>query len=87
MRRRFSQRPPFAVLPAKDCCERIISTATQAAAGSTNWVSRDAAEAWYRPEWRRKAKETFGAEPIVTYYETYVTVDNERNETIVRQQD
>ena len=51
------------------------------------WASRDAAEAWYTPEWRRKAKETFGAEPVVTYYESYVTVDNERNETIVRQPD
>ena len=58
-----------------------------AGGGIYYWVSRDAAEAWYRPEWRRKAKETFGAEPIVTYYETYVTVDNERNKTIVRQPD
>ena len=28
------------------------------------WTSHEAAETWYTPEWRRKAKETFGAEYI-----------------------
>jgi hypothetical protein len=51
------------------------------------WTSREAAEAWYTPAWRAKAKETFGAEPIITYYETYVTVDNIKGETIVREHD
>ena len=27
----------------------------------------------------------FGAEPVITYYETYVTVDNVKGETIVRE--
>jgi hypothetical protein len=34
---------------------------------------------------RRQARATFGAEPIVTYYETYVTVDNVAGETVVRE--
>ena len=41
--------------------------------------------AWYTPQWRAKAKETFCAEPVITYYETYVTVDNVKGETIVRE--
>ena len=49
------------------------------------WASREAAEAWYTPEWRRQAKATFGSEPVITYYETYVTVDNVKGETIVRE--
>ena len=47
----------------------------------------EAAEAWYTPEWRSKAKAAFGAEPVITYYETYVTVDNLKGETIVRDRD
>lgn len=53
--------------------------------GIYHWASREAAEARYTPAWRHNAKETFGAAPIVTYYETYVTVDNEKNETIIRE--
>ena len=48
------------------------------------WTSLEAAEAWFSPAWRAEAKERFGAEPVITYYESYVTVDNIKGETIVR---
>ena len=47
------------------------------------WKSREAAEAWYTPEVRRKIKEKFGVEPIITYYDSYVRVDNEAGQIIV----
>lgn len=33
---------------------------------------------------RRKTKASFGAEPVITYYDTYVTVDNVSGDAIVR---
>jgi len=79
--------PTFRGLASKRLLRKDYLNGDAGGGGIYYWASRDAAEAWYTPEWRRKAKETFGAEPMVTYYETYVTVDNERNETIVRQPD
>ena len=52
--------------------------------GVYTWESREAAEGWYTPEWFDNAEKSFGARPVVTYYETYVTVDNVNDETIVR---
>ena len=49
-------------------------------------LSREAAEAFYNADWFAKAEATFGARPTVTYYETYVTVDNVKGETIVREE-
>ena len=48
------------------------------------WKSREAAEAWYTTEWFAQAEKTFRARPVVTYYETYLTVDNEKGDTVVR---
>ena len=79
--------PTFRGLAGKGLLRKDYLNGDAGGGGIYYWASRDAAEAWYTPEWRRKAKETFGAEPVVTYYESYVTVDNERNETIVRQPD
>jgi hypothetical protein len=47
------------------------------------WSSREAADAWYTPEQRRKMKLKFGVEPTITYYETYVQVDNVAGEIII----
>ena len=48
------------------------------------WTSREAAELVYARV-APPGQATFGAEPIVTYYETYVTVDNVAGETVVRE--
>jgi hypothetical protein len=40
------------------------------------WTSRQAAEAWFNDAWRRQMRDRFGTDPVVTYYESLVTVDN-----------
>jgi hypothetical protein len=40
------------------------------------WKNRAAAEAWFTVAWRAKAKETYGAEPSLTYFDAPVLLDN-----------
>jgi hypothetical protein len=77
--------PTFRALAAKGLLRKDYLNGDAGGGGVYHWTSREAAEAWYTPEWRAQAKATFGAEPIVTYYETYVTVDNVAGETVVRE--
>jgi len=39
------------------------------------WSDRKAAEAWFTPEWRAKAKATYGTEPELTYFDTPLQID------------
>jgi hypothetical protein len=77
--------PTFRALADKGLLRKDFLNGDAGGGGVYYWTSREAADAWYTPAWRTKAKETFGAEPIITYYETYVTVDNIKGETIVRE--
>lgn len=77
--------PAYRALADKGLLRKDYLNGDSGGGGVYYWVSREAAEAWYTPDWRKKAAETFGAAPLVTYYETYVTVDNVIGETIVRQ--
>lgn len=77
--------PTFRGLASRGLLRKDYLNGEAGGGGVYYWTSRAAAEAWYTPEWRAKAKETFGAEPVITYYETYVTVDNVAGETIVRE--
>ena len=77
--------PTFRALADKGLLRKDFLNGDAGGGGVYTWTSREAAEAWYTPEWRAKARETFGADPVVTYYETYVTVDNVEGATIVRQ--
>ncbi len=47
------------------------------------WETRAAAEAWFTEERVAELTNRFGARPRLTWYDTYVTVDNLRNETRV----
>ena len=85
--RRRKSAPTFRALADKGLLRKDFLNGEAGGGGVYYWTSREAAEAWYTPAWRAKAKETFGAEPIITYYETYVTVDNIKGETIVREHD
>ncbi len=76
--------PTFRALADRGLLRKDYLNGEAGGGGVYYWTSREAAEAWYTPEWRRKAKETFGAEPQITYYDTYVTVDNVKGETLVR---
>jgi len=79
--------PTFRALAGKGLLRKDYLNGDTGGGGVYYWTSREAAEAWYTPEWRSKAKAVFGAEPVITYYETYVTVDNLKGETIVRDRD
>lgn len=76
--------PTFRALADKGLLRKDYLNGDAGGGGVYYSTSRAAAEAWYTPEWRSKAAASFGEEPVITYYETYVTVDNVRGETIVR---
>jgi hypothetical protein len=40
------------------------------------WKSREDAERTYTPEWKQMIRERYGAEPVITYFDTPVVVDN-----------
>lgn len=77
--------PTYRALAAKGLLRKDYLNGDAGGGGIYYWTTREAAEAWYTPEWRRKVKETFGAEPVVTYYDSYVRVDNVSDETIVHE--
>lgn len=76
--------PTYRALAGQGLLRKDFLNGAAGGGGIYYWSSRAAAEAWYTPEWHEKAKETFGAAPVVTYYETFVTVDNVTGQTIVR---
>ena len=47
------------------------------------WESRQAAEAWFTEERLADLTKKFGSRPRLTWYDTYVTVDNVKGETRV----
>lgn len=76
--------PTYRALANKGLLRKDYLNGDTGGGGVYYWNSKEEAKAWYTPEWLRKATEAFGAEPSVTYYETYVTVDNVTGQTIVR---
>ncbi len=40
------------------------------------WKNRAAAEAWYSPEWRARAKAAYGVEPELTYFDSPLQIEN-----------
>ena len=76
--------PTFRALVDKGLLRKDYLNGEAGGGGVYYWATREAAEAWYTPAWFAQAEQTFGARPVVTYYETYVTVDNVAGETVVR---
>lgn len=52
------------------------------AGGAYLWESREAAEAVYTAEWRKMIAERYGSEPIISYFETPVIVDNATGDVV-----
>ncbi len=75
--------PTFRALADKGLLRKDYINGEAGGGGVYYWTSREAAEAWYTPELLRKMKEKFGVEPVVSFYETYVCVDNAKGEIIV----
>ncbi len=75
--------PTFRALASKGLLRKDYINGEAGGGGIYFWESREAADAWYTPEQRQKIKAKFGVEPIITYYDTYVRVDNEAGKIIV----
>ena len=58
----------------------VLSQDGSTAGGIYLWKSRAEAEAMYTESWRNAAREKYGAEPSVTYFDSPVVVDNVTNE-------
>ena len=72
--------PTFRALASKGLLRKDYLNGEAGGGGVYYWESREAAEAWYTPELLRKMKEKFGVDPVISYYETYVQVDNVKGE-------
>jgi hypothetical protein len=54
----------------------VLSQDGGTAGGVYHWNSRSEAEAMYTESWRSFVREKYGTDPIVTYFECPVVVDN-----------
>lgn len=54
----------------------VLSQDGQTVGGVYFWTSRQEAEAMYTESWRAFVREKYGSDPIVTYFESPVVVDN-----------
>ncbi len=53
------------------------------AGGVYIWRSKEDADAWYTPEWSARLEKTYGVKPTVIFYDSFVQVDNTRNQVVV----
>jgi len=60
-----------------------MSRETGGSGGVYIWRSKEDADAWYTPEWYARLEGTYGARPTVTFYDSFVQVDNTRNQVVV----
>ncbi|MBN3851810.1 monooxygenase [Paraburkholderia sp. Ac-20340] len=60
----------------------VLSEDGTAGGGVYLWNSRAEAEAMYTESWKALARETYGADPSVTYFESPVVVDNVMDEIL-----
>ena len=54
----------------------VLSEDGRTAGGVYLWNSKPEAEAMYTPTWRSFVREKYGTDPVVTYFESPVLVDN-----------
>lgn len=72
--------PTYTGLASRGLIRKYYINGDAGAGGVYLWHSEAAARAWYTPEWAERMRATHGVEPIVTYYESLVVVDNETGE-------
>ena len=75
--------PTYRALAEKGLLRKDYLNGESGGGGVYYWTSREAAEAWYDDKWWVMMEQRFGAKPTLTFYETYVTVDNVAGETRV----
>lgn len=65
----------------------VLSEDGATAGGVYLWNSRAEAEAMYTDAWRAFVREKYGTEPVVTYFESPVVVDNVTKQVLSDEQD
>lgn len=65
----------------------VLSRDGATAGGVYLWNSRLEAEAMYTESWRTFVREKYGTDPVVTYFESPVTVDNMTRQILADEQE
>ena len=60
----------------------VLSEDGRTAGGVYLWNSRAEADAMYTPAWRDFVRGKYGTEPVVTYFDSPVVVDNVTNQIL-----
>ena len=55
----------------------LISDDATRAGGVYLWKSRENAEALYTDEWKQMIRDKYGSDPVISFFESPVIVDNE----------
>lgn len=75
--------PIYRGLASKGLIRKDYLNGESGTGGVYLWESRESAEAWFTEARIAELTERFGARPRLTWYDTYVTVDNLNDETRV----
>lgn len=60
-----------------------LSRESGGSGGAYVWRSKEDADAWYTPAWFDRLEENYGVRPTVIFYDSFVQVDNTRDQVVV----
>ena len=72
--------PKYRDLPGLVRKYYLFNAETGMGGGAYLWKSREDAERTYTAEWKAMIRDRYGAEPVITYFDTPVVVDNATGE-------
>jgi len=79
----LASAPTYRELGSKGLIRKDYLNGDSGTGGVYLWTDRQSAQAWFSEERLNWLAEKFGVKPTLTWYDSYVTVDNVRNETRV----
>jgi hypothetical protein len=80
----LSSTDKFAAMKDKGLLMKYyLSRESGGSGGVYIWKSKEDADAWYTPEWSTRLERTYGAKPSVIFYDSFVQVDNTRDQIVV----
>jgi hypothetical protein len=80
----LSSTPTFVGLKASGLLMKYYLTNENGGSGGVYlWRSKEDAEKWYTPEWSERLKSTYGVTPTVSYFDSFVQVDNLKDSVFV----
>ncbi len=80
----LSSAPTFTGLKDKGLLMKYyLSNEAGGSGGFYVWESKEAAEAWYTPEWSARLEATYGSKPSVTFFDSFVQVDNANDRVVI----